>query len=135
MSISVYLYVDYDTSYIIDTQISTYTNSNYKQKTDYYNTPDIIIYAKQATVCNIIIFSASCWNWRGISSSLSVKNFQTMGLDKSKWWVVEFLLELSKCIEMTAEMHRYQCQCRIIFWWLCYNGAIWSRDHNIDNNS
>ena len=83
----------------------------------------------------IIIFSASCWNWRGISSSLSVKNFQTLGLDKSKWWVVEFLLEWSKCIEMTAEMHRYQCQCRIIFWWLCYNGAIWSRDHNIDNNS
>ena len=41
--------VDSDTAYIIDTQISTDTtdtNNNYKQKTDYKNTPDIIIYAK-----------------------------------------------------------------------------------------
>ena len=46
--------VDSDTAYIINTQISTDTtdtNNNYKQKTDYLSTPDIIIYAKQMT-CN-----------------------------------------------------------------------------------
>ena len=77
--------VDSNTAYIIDTQISTYTtytNNNYKQKTDYYNTPEIIIDAKQTTGCNTIIFSASCWNWRSIPSSLSVREFQTLGLTK-----------------------------------------------------
>ena len=54
------------TAYIIDTQISIYTiitDINLTIKTNYYNTTDIIAYAKLISGANRILFSASCWNW------------------------------------------------------------------------
>ena len=93
---------------IIDTQKSTdttYTNNKYTQKTDYYKTPDIIIYAKQTTCCNTIIFSASCWNWRGIPSSLSVRDFQTLGLTKRE-------IELMSIRVLAGGIEMYRNYCR-----------------------
>ena len=66
-----------DIVYIIDTQISTDTidtDTNYGNKTDYYNKPEILSYAKQLTGENQAKLSASCWNWRGIPSSLTSKD-------------------------------------------------------------
>ena len=66
--------IDFDTAYTTDTQIpsDTINTNNYKQNTDYYNSPDIIMYAKQATGCNTIIISASSWDWRAIPSSQGI---------------------------------------------------------------
>ena len=74
-----------DTAYIIDTQISIDTKNtdiNYTKKTNYYNTTDIIAYAKQITGANRILFSASCWNWRGIPSALTTQDLLNLGLNK-----------------------------------------------------
>ena len=74
-----------DTAYIIDTQISIdtiNTDINYTKKTNYYNTTDIIAYAKQITGANRIVFSASCWNWRGIPSALTTQDLLNLGLNK-----------------------------------------------------
>ena len=77
-----------DTAYIIDTQISIDTKNtdiNYTKKTNYYNTTDIIAYAKQITGANRIVFSASCWNCRGIPSATQEKTTQDLlklGLNK-----------------------------------------------------
>ena len=74
-----------DNAYIIDTQISIDTKNtdiNYTKKTNYYNTTDIIAYAKQITGANRIVFSASCWNWRGIPSALTTQDLLNLGLNK-----------------------------------------------------
>ena len=71
--------------YIIDTQISTDTidtDTNYRHKTDYYNKPEILSYAKQLTGAKQAKLSASCWNWRGIPSSLTSKDLYSLGLRK-----------------------------------------------------
>ena len=71
--------------YIIDTQISTDTidtNTNYRHKTDYYNKPEILSYAKQLTGAKQAKLSASCWNWRVIPSSLTYKDLYSLGLRK-----------------------------------------------------
>ena len=74
-----------DIVYIIDTQISTDTidtDTNYRHKTDYYNKPEILSYAKQLTGAKQAKLSASCWNWRGIPSSLTSKDLYSLGLRK-----------------------------------------------------
>ena len=58
------------------------TDINYTKKTNYYNTTDIIDYAKQITCANRIVFSASCWNWRGIPSALTTQDLLNLGLNK-----------------------------------------------------
>ena len=79
--------INSDSAYIIDTQISTDTidiDANYTQKTSYYNTPDISAYAKCVTNRTKIVFISSCRNWRGVSSTLSVNDFLTIGLTKKE---------------------------------------------------
>ena len=74
-----------DIVYIIDTQISTDTidtDTNYRHKTDYYNKPEILSYAKQLTGAKQAKLSTSCWNWRGIPSSLTSKYLYSLGLRK-----------------------------------------------------
>ena len=69
----------------IDTQISTDTidtDTNYRHKTYYYNKPEILSYAKQLTGAKQAKLSASCWNWRGIPSSLTSKDLYSLGLRK-----------------------------------------------------
>ena len=71
--------------YIIDTQFSTDTidtNTNYRHKTDYYNKPEILSYAKQLTGAKQAKLSAFYWNWRGIHSSLTSKDLYSLGLRK-----------------------------------------------------
>ena len=69
----------------IDTQIAIdtiNTDINYTKKTNYYITTDIIAYAKKITGANRTLFSASCWNWRGIHSALTTQYLLNLGLNK-----------------------------------------------------
>ena len=69
----------------IDTHISTdtiYTDTNYRHKTDYYNKPEILSYAKQLTGAKKVKLSASCCNWRGIPSFLTYKDLYSLDLRK-----------------------------------------------------
>ena len=79
--------INSDTAYIIDTQISTDTidiDANYIQKTHYYNTPDITAYSKRVTNRTKAVFSSSCWNWRGVPSTLSANDLLAIGLTKKE---------------------------------------------------
>ena len=78
-----------DIAYIIDTQISIdtiyiskYTDTNYIQKTDYYNNTYIIAYVKKITGANYIFTSASYCNWCGIPSVLTTNYLQQLCLSK-----------------------------------------------------
>ena len=74
-----------DTAYIIDTTLSIDTidtDTNYIQKTNYYNKKYIIAYIKQITGAKYIFVSASCRNWRGIPSALTTIDLLQLGLSK-----------------------------------------------------
>ena len=74
-----------DIVYIIDTHISTDTidtDIKYRQKTEYYNKPEILSYAKQLTGAKHTNLIASCWNWRSSPSYLKYIYLYSLGLRK-----------------------------------------------------
>ena len=100
--------INSDTAYIIDTQISTDTidiNANYIQKTSYYNTPDITDYAKRVTNRTKVVFSSSCWNWRGVPSTLSANDLLAIGLTKKE-------IEMLSIRTLAGGLDLYRNYCR-----------------------
>ena len=100
--------INADTTYIIDTHVSTDTidiGANYIQKTSYYNTPDITNYAKRVTNRTKVVFSSSYWNRRGVLSTLSANDLLAIGLTKKE-------IEMLRIRTLAGGLDLYQNYCR-----------------------
>ena len=78
--------INSDSAYIIDTQISTDTRHWCKLHTEniLLQYPRYKCLCKRVTNRTKVVFSSSCRNWRGVSSTLSANDLLAIGLTKKE---------------------------------------------------